>query len=102
MNILPQILDISSKNLIISNITFKFQKELYSFFEKFIYHPANFIPSSMMTLQKIMNNIIFLSSVFKSIVDYFKNSKERKKKFNINKFNIERTLITVFGELTYL
>ena len=103
MNILPQILDFSKKNLIISNITLKFQKELFSLFEKFIYHPTNFIPSIIMSLQKIMNDIIlqFLSSVFNAIDDYFKNSKERKKKFNINKSNVERTLITVFGELTF-
>ena len=103
MNILPQILDISTKNLIISNIILKFQKELFSLFEKFLHHPTNFIPSIMMSLQKIMNNVIlqFLSSVFKSIDDYFKNSKDRKKKFFINKSNVERTLITVFGELTF-
>ena len=53
MNILPQILDFSKKNLIISNITLKFQKELFSLFEKFIYHPTNFIPSTMISLQKI-------------------------------------------------
>ena len=38
MNILPQILDICSKNLIISNISLKFQKKLFSLFEKFPYH----------------------------------------------------------------
>ena len=103
MIILPQILDYSKKNLIISNITLKFQKELFSLFEKFIYHPTNFIPRILMSLQKIMNDIIlqFLYSVFIAIDDYFKNSTERKKKFNINKSNVERTLITVFGELTF-
>ena len=50
MNILPQILDICSKNLIISNITLKFKNELFSLFEKFLYHPSNFIPSIMMSL----------------------------------------------------
>ena len=103
MNILPQILDICSKNLIISNITCNFQKELYSLFEKFIYHPSNFIPSIIISLQKIMNDVIlqFLSSTFKAIDDYFKNSKERKKNFYISKSNVARTLITIFGELTF-
>ena len=103
MNILPQILDICSKNLIISNITLKFKNELFSLFEKFLYHPSNFIPSIMMSLQKTMNDVTlqFLSYIFKAIDDYFKNSKERKKNFYINKSNIDRTLITIFGELTF-
>ena len=103
MNILPQILDISSKNCIISTTTLHFQKELYSLFEKFLYHPVNFIPSIMMSLQKIMNDVIlqFLIDTFESIDKYFKDSEERKKNFYINKSNVERTLITIFGELTF-
>ena len=50
-----------------------------------------------------MNDVTlqFLSYIFKAIDDYFKNSKERKKNFYINKSNIDRTLITIFGELTF-
>ena len=100
---LPQILDICSKNCIVSNITLHFKKELFSLLDKFLYHPVNFLPSILMSLQKIMNDIIlkFLSLSFQSIDDFFKNSLERKKNFYINKSNVERSLLTIFGELTF-
>ena len=107
MNILPQILNICSKNCIknciISNISLHFQKELYSFFEKFLYHSVNFLPNIMMSLQKLMNDIIlkFLSFSFHFIDNDFKDSPQRKKKFFINKSSVERSLITIFGKLSF-
>ena len=103
MNILPQILNVCSKNCMISNISLHFQKELYSLLDKFLYHPVNFLPSIMMSLQKMMNDVIlkFLSFCFQAIDHDFKDSPERKKKFFINKSNVERSLFTIFGELSF-
>ena len=38
---------------------------------------------------------------FEEIDNQFKNSSERKLKYNINKSSVPRTLVTIVGEITF-
>ena len=53
--------------------------------------------------QEFLNNIstLFFVNYFEALDLQFKNSKERKEKYNINKSNVERTIITIFGTITF-
>ena len=57
----------------------------------------------MLSLQELSNQFIlsFLSNYIETIDNDFKNSNIRKKQYYINKSNINRTIITIFGELNY-
>ena len=54
-------------------------------------------------LQNIINeiSISFLSNYFESVDKVFKNSKKRKENYYINKSNVKRTIITIFGTITF-
>ena len=46
-------------------------------------------------------SISFLSNYFESVDKVFKNSKKRKENYYINKSNVKRTIITIFGTITF-
>ena len=46
-------------------------------------------------------SITFLSNYFESIDKVFKNSSKRKDKYYINKSNVKRTIVTIFGTITF-
>ena len=104
MNILPQILKNSSKNLLVNHFVDNFKKKIDHFLESFIYgnvtHPYS---SFFLEMQQIMNQVCvdFISKYYELIDMEFKNSQQRKKNYVINKSNVPRTLITIFGTITF-
>ena len=56
-----------------------------------------------LNFQQLSNEInkSIIVNLFESIDNVFKNSKERKEKYYINKSNVSRTLITIFGTITF-
>ena len=53
--------------------------------------------------QNLMNEIssLFFSQLFEKLDKVFKNSSKRKENYNINKSNIKRTIVTIFGSITF-
>ena len=104
MNILPQILKNSSKNLLVNHFVDEFKKKMDHFLEHFMYgnvtHPY---PSFFLEMQQIMNQfcIDFISKYYELIDKDFRDSTERMKNYVINKSNVPRTLITIFGTFTF-
>ena len=104
MNILPQILKISSKNLLVNHFVDEFKKKIDHLFERFIYGKATHpYLSFFLELQNMMNQLvnIFIGKYFQMIDMDFRDSEERRKNFVINKSNVPRTLITIFGTITF-
>ena len=104
MNILPQILNISSKNLLVNHFVDSFKKKIDHLLDHFIYgNAAHPYPSFFLEMQQIMNQICldFISKYYELIDNDFRDSKERKKYYVINKSNVPRTLITIFGTITF-
>ena len=103
MNILTQILNIEGKNLIIDSILHNFKNNLSDLLDKYInsYKYNNYI-NFFIELQASMNNLIknFIIKIIETIDNIFKNSKERKDKYHINK-TVDRTIFTIFGEIHY-
>ena len=104
MYILPQILNISTENFIIDQIISIFKSKLNKILNKFIIDVSkNRYVNIFFELQNIMNeiSISFLSNYFESVDKVFKNSKKRKENYYINKSNVKRTIITIFGTITF-
>ena len=104
MNILPQILNISSKNYLVNHFIDKFKKKIDQLLEHFIYGNATHpYPSFFLELQQMINQlvIVFIEEYFQMIDKDFRDSEERKKNYVINKSNVPRTLITIFGTITF-
>lgn len=104
MYILPQILGLSDTNFLVNIITKHIKEKLYDIFEKFINNFSNNRYINMFTtLQEFSNSSIIslLTNYFETLDKKFKDSSERKKQFNINKTNVERTIVTIFGSITF-
>ena len=104
MYMLPQVLDISTENFIINQIISTFKSKLSEILNKFIINVSkNRYVNIFLELQNIMNeiSITFLSNYFESVDKVFKNSKKRKENYYINKSNVKRTIITIFGNITF-
>lgn len=104
MYILPQILNISTENFIIDQIISTFKNKLNEILNKFIIDVSkNRYVNIFFELQNIMNeiSISFLSNYFEFVDKVFKNSKKRKENYYINKSNVKRTIITIFGTITF-
>ena len=104
MNILSQLLNIETKNLIINKTLSDIKYEITNFFESSInIFEGNFYLNFIIHLQKFMNEHII--NIIHNIINYmdneFKNSNDRKKTYYINKSNVERCIVTIFGELTF-
>jgi len=104
MNILSQILNIETKNLIINQISYSFKLNLSKLLDDLI-NNINTIKyyNIFIELQSITNKICleFIKILYEAIDNIFKNSIERKNKYFINKSNVKRTLITIFGTVTF-
>lgn len=104
MYIISQILNFETTNLIVNAILCKIEKIIKDFLNSMITNfSTNKYISNMLQLQKNVNNLIRESIIeFIKIIDneYMKSDK-RKKDYYINKKNIDRTIITIFGEVTY-
>ena len=103
MNILSQILNLSSKNLLIDTLLSNFKSDLSKMLNNYTDSFTNdkFI-NIFFDLQSTMNNFItsFIIKFIEAIDCDFKNSKERKKSYYINK-SVSRTIFTIFGEITF-
>ena len=104
MNILSQILEISSKNLLVNQISFAIKEKLHSLIDDFhLNKNKNRYPNLFILFQELINSFScsFFQSFFEALDHQFKHSKERKDKYVINKSNIQRTIITIFGSITF-
>ena len=104
MNILPQILKISSKNLLVNHLVDVFKKKIDHLLDHFIYENATHpYPSFFLEMQQIMNQVCldFTTKYYELIDKDFRDSEQRKKNYVINKSNVPRTLITIFGTITF-
>lgn len=104
MNILAQILKISTKSLLINNINYFIKTKLSSIINNLDNDNSNHRYSNLfISFQEFANNFstTFFSNLFEALDNDFKYSLERKKNFFINKSNVERTIITIFGTLTF-
>ena len=104
MNIISQIFKISTKNSLLNVFSNKVRDSLNKFIEFYNddYNSNKYL-NMMLSLQELSNKFIldFLSNYIEAIDNDFKNSDIRKKQYYINKSNISRTIITIFGELNY-
>lgn len=104
MYILPQILDLCSKNLIIDNLCNYLKIEFTKFLNSFICNKrkSRYI-DCYLDLQKLSNKFLcnLLISLYETIDSEFKKSEKRKENYIISKSNVSRTLVTIFGELTF-
>ncbi len=104
MHILPQILNISSENSLINSLIDKIKEKLAICIEKFIFsNIKNIYVNLTISLQELFNDLSYdLIKEFIEAVDLeFKNSEKRKERFYINKSNVKRTIVTIFGEITF-
>ena len=91
MNILPQILKISSKNCLVNHFIDKFKKKIDQLLENFIYgnaiHPY---PSFFLELQQMINQlvIVFIEEYFQMLDKDFRDSEKRRKNYVVNKSNV--------------
>ena len=102
MNILSQILNISSKNLLIDWCLHQFKEKLHTFLDKLIFETNHNFIDIIIELQTISNDFIkkFITKFIETIDYVFKHSQERKEKYYINKM-VDRTIFTIFGEIHY-
>lgn len=104
MYMLPQILNISTENFLIKQIISNLKNKLSELLNKFIMNTTkNRYVNIFLEFQNLMNeiSITFLSNYFESIDKVFKNSSKRKDKYYINKSNVKRTIVTIFGTITF-
>ena len=103
MNIISQFYKYLLKNRIISEIN-NISNELANnivnnLFNTDINKYLNLISSIQSNTYELIKNIIIVS--FEDIDNQYRNSNLRKKYYYINKSNVSRTIITIFGDITY-
>ena len=104
MYMLPQILDISTENFIINQIISDLKNKLEKILNSFsIDTSKNRYANMFIEFQNIMNQVgsLFFSLLFENIDNTFKNSSKRKENYHINKSNVKRTIVTIFGSITF-
>ena len=104
MHILSQILNLGTINSLTNVISCQLKDNLFNILDAFNdnFNKNNFI-NLIFNLQQLMNDTVlnFLVNLIESLDVTFKNSNERKNKYYINKSNVERTIITIFGEIKF-
>ena len=102
MNILSQILNISSKNLLIETSLHHFKEKLHNFLDKLLFETNHNFINIIIEMQTLLNDFIksFIVKLIETIDYVFKYSQERKEKYYINKL-VYRTIFTIFGEIHY-
>ena len=104
MYMLPQILDISTENFIINQTISVLKDKLEKILNNFSINTSkNRYVNMFIEFQNIMNEAsgLFFSLLFENIDNTFKNSKKRKENYYINKSNVKRTIVTIFGTITF-
>ena len=103
MNIISQFYKNLLKNRIITEIN-NISNELANnivnnLFNTDINKYLNLISSIQSNTYELIRNVIVAS--FENIDEQYRNSNLRKKYYSINKSNVPRTLVTIFGDITY-
>ena len=104
MYMLPQILNISTENFIINQIISNLKSKLSELLDEFIIdNSKNRYVNIFLKLQNLINEIsvTFISNLFETLEIQFRNSSKRKEKYYISKSNVKRTIITIFGTITF-
>ena len=104
MYILPQILNIGSENSLINSLIDKIKEKLAICIEKFIFsNVKNIYVNLTVSLQELFNDLStdLIKEFIEAVNLEFKNSEKRKERFYINKSNVKRTIVTIFGEITF-
>ena len=104
MYMLPQILNISTENLIINQIIFNLKSKLSKLLDEFIIdNSKNRYVNIFLKFQNLINEIsvMFISKLFETLDKVFRNSSKRKEKYYISKSNVKRTIVTIFGTITF-
>ena len=98
MNILPQLFKFETKNYKISQ-KILILKEMILKIENSNTTYNNYI-NLILTFQSSMNIFIsnLISNIFETLDEEFKNSPERKEKYYINKSNVERCFVSIYGD----
>lgn len=103
MNIISQFYKDLLKNRIIfeiNNISNELANNIVNnLFNTDINKYLNLISSIQSNAYELIRNVIVTS--FENIDEQYKNSNLRKKYYSINKSNVPRTLVTIFGDITY-
>ena len=100
MYILPQILNISSENSLINSLIDKIKEKLAICIEKFIFsNIKNIYVNLTVSLQELFNDLSsdLIKEFIESVDLEFKNSEKIKERFYINKSNVKRSIVTIFG-----
>lgn len=104
MNILSQIFNYETKNLLLNQIIENIKGKIIDFIQSIFTNFSNYrYIDSILNLQKLNNNLIReLIIKFIQIIDNeYKNSEIRKKEYHVNKSDVERTIFTIYGEINY-
>ena len=86
MYMLPQILNISTENLIINQIIFNLKSKLSKLLDEFIIdNSKNRYVNIFLKFQNLINEIsvMFISKFFETLDKVFRNSSKRKEKYYI-------------------
>lgn len=102
MSIITQILNFETQNLLTNEIIDNFKKNIVNLFNNTFTNSYSYT-SCILNFQEFMNNQIIdmLKNIINTLDEQFKYSAERKKIYNINKSNVERTIVTPFGEIQF-
>lgn len=104
MNIITQIFDYDTKNLLINTLIQEFKNKLMNIIDSLLNSSTiHKYVDNMLLIQKKTNELIknIIIEFIKTIDIAFKNSSERKAKYNINKSNVQRTIYTIYGEICF-
>lgn len=103
MNILTQILNISSKNFLINQLIYTIKDRLHHIIDNFTNEINHSYSNLFLIFQEFLNSIgtVFFTNFFEALDLQFKDSDKRKDNYYINKTNVKRTIITIFGTITF-
>ena len=104
MYIISQILNFETKSCIIEKSLRKMEELFKEFLNSMTTNfSANKYVSNILSIQNISNNFImnFIINFINIIDNEYINSEQRKKDYYINKKNVSRTIVTIFGEITF-
>ena len=104
MNILSHILNFETKNLLINQLILKIKNFITDFINSILTNFShNRYVYNFLNFQKSFNNMIVevIIKFIEFLDNEYKNSNIRKKDYYINKSNVQRTIYTIYGEITF-
>ena len=88
----------------INQIIFNLKSKLSKLLDEFIIdNSKNRYVNIFLKFQNLINEIsvMFISKLFETLDKVFRNSSKRKEKYYISKSNVKRTIVTIFGTITF-